>query len=78
MQGTFVNTLRQVILFMLMYLIFKNEMNAGELVTMQVFSFFVFGPLQEIGNVIMSYREAEASPEQFFHTLMQRRRNQAR
>lgn len=70
-QGTFVNTLRQVILFMLMYLIFKNEMNAGQLVTMQVFSFFVFGPLQEIGNVIMSYREAEASLNNF-HSLMQK------
>ncbi|HNP54801.1 MAG TPA: ABC transporter ATP-binding protein, partial [Ferruginibacter sp.] len=68
-QGTFVNTLRQVILFMLMYLIFKNEMNAGQLVTMQVFSFFVFGPLQEIGNVILSYREAEASLNNF-HALM--------
>ena len=30
-QGTFVNTLRQVILFILMYLIFHNEMNAGQL-----------------------------------------------
>ncbi len=64
-QGTFVNTLRQVILFMLMYLIFKNDMNAGQLVTMQVFSFFVFGPLQEIGNIIISYREAEASLNNF-------------
>jgi ATP-binding cassette subfamily B protein len=60
-QGTFVNTLRQVILFMLMWLIFGERMNAGELVTMQVFSFFVFGPLQEIGNIILTYREAEAS-----------------
>ncbi len=64
-QGTFVNTLRQVILFMLMWLIFKNEMNAGQLVTMQVFSFFVFGPLQEVGNIILSYREAEASLNNF-------------
>jgi ATP-binding cassette subfamily B protein len=64
-QGTFVNTLRQVILFMLMWLIFKERMNAGQLVTMQVFSFFVFGPLQEIGNIIMSYREAEASLHNF-------------
>lgn len=70
-QGTFVNTLRQVILFMLMYLIFHEKMNAGELVTMQVFSFFVFGPLQEIGNVILSYREAEASLNNF-HALMQK------
>src|SRR5205823_626232 len=59
-QGTFVNTLRQVILFILMWLIFKDKMNAGQLVTMQIFSFFVFGPLQEIGNILLSYREAEA------------------
>jgi ATP-binding cassette, subfamily B, bacterial len=64
-QGTFVNTLRQVILFMLMWLIFKDRMNAGQLVTMQVFSFFVFGPLQEVGNIILSYREAEASLNNF-------------
>ena len=60
-QGTFVNTLRQVILFILMYLIFGDVMDAGQLVTMQVFSFFVFGPLQEIGNIILAWREAEAS-----------------
>lgn len=64
-QGTFVNTLRQVILFLLMYLIFNKDMNAGQLVTMQVFSFFVFGPLQEIGNIIITYREAEASLNNF-------------
>jgi ATP-binding cassette subfamily B protein len=64
-QGTFVNTLRQVILFILMWLIFRNIMDAGQLVTMQVFSFFVFGPLQEIGNIILSYREAEASLNNF-------------
>jgi ATP-binding cassette, subfamily B, bacterial len=64
-QGTFVNTLRQVILFMLMFLIFGNKMDAGQLVTMQIFSFFVFGPLQEIGNIILAYREAEASLNNF-------------
>lgn len=64
-QGTFVNTLRQVILFMLMWLIFGGKMNAGELVTMQIYSFFIFGPLQEIGNIILSYREAEASLNNF-------------
>jgi ATP-binding cassette subfamily B protein len=64
-QGTFVNTLRQVILFMLMWLIFGGKMDAGQLVTMQIFSFFVFGPLQEIGNIILSYREAQASLDNF-------------
>lgn len=64
-QGTFVNTLRQVILFMLLWLIFGGRMDAGQLVTMQIFSFFVFGPLQEIGNIILTYREAQASLENF-------------
>src|SRR4029077_6393168 len=55
-QGTFVNTLRQVILFILMWLVFRHVMNPGQLVTMYFFSFFVFGPLQDIGNIVLSYR----------------------
>ena len=70
-QGTLVNTLRQVILFILMWLIFHRQMDAGQLVTMQIFSFFVFGPLQEIGNILLSYREAEASLNNF-HALMEK------
>jgi ATP-binding cassette, subfamily B, bacterial len=70
-QGTLVNTLRQVILFILMWLIFNKQMDAGQLVTMQIFSFFVFGPLHEIGNILLSYREAEASLNNF-HNLMQK------
>ena len=65
LQGTMVNTLRQVILYILMMLIFDFKMDAGQLVTMQVFSFFIFGPLQEIGNILLSYREAEASLNNF-------------
>ncbi|HEX4957466.1 MAG TPA: ABC transporter ATP-binding protein [Lacibacter sp.] len=72
LQGTFVNTLRQVILFILMWLIFGGQMDAGQLVTMQIFSFFVFGPLQEIGNILLSYREAEASLNNF-NNLMQKK-----
>ncbi|ULQ56464.1 ABC transporter ATP-binding protein/permease [Flavihumibacter rivuli] len=71
-QGTFVNTLRQVILFLLMWLIYKERMKPEELVTMQIFSFFVFGPLQEIGNIILSYREAEASLQNF-RNLMEKK-----
>ena len=70
-QGTFVNTLRQAILFILMYLIYGKAMDASQLVTMQIFSFFIFTPLQEIGNIILSYREAQASLNNF-ETLMER------
>ncbi len=71
LQGTIVNTLRQFILFLLMWLIFKDVMKPHELVTMQIFSFFIFGPLQEIGNIMLSYREAEASLNNY-HNLMEK------
>ena len=71
-QGTFVNTLRQVILFMLLWVVYDGRLTAGELVTMQFFSFFIFGPLQDIGNIILSYREAEASLNNF-ENLMQKK-----
>lgn len=60
-QGTFVNLLRQIIMFSLLYLIFKNDLTLGQMVTMQFYTFFIFGPLQELGNIIIAYREAEAS-----------------
>ncbi len=71
-QGTMVNTLRQTILFVLMWLIFHHVLDAGQLVTMQFFSFFIFSPLQEIGNIIITYREAEASLNNF-QSLMQKK-----
>jgi ATP-binding cassette subfamily B protein len=72
LQGTMVNTLRQFILFLLMWLVFRDRMQPHELVTMQIFSFFIFGPLQEIGNILLSYREAEASINNY-HKLMQKK-----
>lgn len=68
-QGTFVNFLRQCILFVLMFLIFKDQMTVGQLLSLQFYSFFVFGPMQEIGNVIIAYREAEASLNNFDNLL---------
>ncbi len=64
-QGTFVNLLRQSILFLLMFMLFKDKVSLGQLMTLQFYSFFIFGPLQEIGNVILSYREAESSLNNF-------------
>lgn len=60
-QGTFVNFLRQVIMFILLWLIFDDQITPGQLMTLTFYSFFIFGPLQEIGNIIIYYREAEAS-----------------
>jgi len=60
-QGTFVNFLQQVIMFALISFIFYEKITVGQLMMMQMYSFFIFGPLQELGNIIMTYREAEAS-----------------
>ncbi len=60
-QGTFVNFLQQVIVMSLLFFIFKGTINPGQYLTLTFYSFFIFGPMQEIGNVILSYREAEAS-----------------
>lgn len=62
-QGTFVNFLQQVIMFSLLYFVFHKVLSIGQLMTMHFYSFFIFGPLQELDNVILSYREAEASLE---------------
>ena len=64
-QGTMVNLLRQSILFLLIYLVFQGKLSIGQIITLQFYSFFIFGPLQEMGNVILSYREAEASLNNF-------------
>ena len=64
-QGTLVNFLRQSILFILLYLAFRDKMNIGQVATLQMFSFFIFNPLQEMGNVLLSYREAQASLHNF-------------
>jgi ATP-binding cassette subfamily B protein len=71
-QGTLVNFLRQIISFTLLLLIFYRELTPGEFIALQFYGFFIFGPLQEIGNIILSYREAEASIANF-HNLMEKK-----
>ncbi|MBG9375331.1 ABC transporter ATP-binding protein [Panacibacter sp. DH6] len=70
-QGTMVNFLRQVLTFTFIWLIFKDVITTGQMITLQFYSFFIFGPLQEIGTIIISYREAEASLNNF-DNLMKR------
>jgi ATP-binding cassette, subfamily B, bacterial len=64
-QGTFVNFLRSCILFLLLFLIFRDTLTLGDLFSLQIYSFFIFGPLQELGNIINIYREAEVSLDNF-------------
>ncbi|MBW8522842.1 ABC transporter ATP-binding protein/permease [Chryseobacterium chendengshani] len=70
-QGTMVNFLQQMITLTLLYLIFKNIVTPGQYLSLMFYGFFIFGPMQEIGNIIISYREAEASLHNF-DTLMKK------
>lgn len=61
LQGTTVNFIRSVMIVILLLLIFDNEISPGMYFTFLFYSFFLFTPLQELGNVIIAYREAEVS-----------------
>lgn len=68
-QGTSVNFLRTSILFLMLYLIFAGELQMGQFITLMFYSFFIFGPLQSLGDIINIYREAEVSLENFQEVL---------
>jgi ATP-binding cassette subfamily B protein len=64
-QGTSVNLLRTSILFIMMYLIFAQQITAGQFFSLFIYSFYIFTPLQEMGNIINTYRETEVSLNNF-------------
>ena len=72
-QGTCVNFLRTSIMFLMLYLIFDRQITVGQFFTLFIYSFFIFGPLQEMGNIINIYREAEVSLEAFQKILRMRK-----
>ncbi|MDH3251374.1 MAG: ABC transporter ATP-binding protein/permease [Ignavibacteria bacterium] len=68
-QGTAVNFLRTSILFLMLYLIFAGQITVGQFFSLFIYSFFIFGPLQELGNIINIYRETEVSLSNFQEIL---------
>jgi ATP-binding cassette subfamily B protein len=68
-QGTCVNALRTSILFLMLYLIFRQEITVGQFFSLMLYSFFLFTPLQELGNIIAIYRETEVSLQNFQEIL---------
>ena len=69
LQGTAVNFLRTCILFMMLYLIFTQKITVGQFFSLLFYSFFIFGPMQELGNIINVYRETEVSLGNFSRIL---------
>jgi ATP-binding cassette subfamily B protein len=71
LQGNLLNLLKQSVLFILLWLIFRKILSTGELIAMQFISTAIFTPLQDLGNMIILYREADASLKTF-DNLMQK------
>ncbi|GAB3997320.1 ABC transporter ATP-binding protein [Spirosoma daeguense] len=68
-QGTFVNLLRNAIMLFMLFLVVQERITVGEFFSLFIYSFAIFGPLQELGNIINVYRETEASLANFQQIL---------
>ena len=64
-QGSTLSLLKLSVLFTLLWLIFKDVLSTGELIAMQFIAVAILAPLQELGTVILTWREADASMRNF-------------
>ena len=64
-QGTLINLMRTCILGFLLYLVFIHRVTFGEFFSLYIYSFFIFGPLQDLGTVINNYRDAQVALGKF-------------
>jgi ATP-binding cassette, subfamily B, bacterial len=64
-QGTTVHLVRTTLVFALYCFVFDGIIKVGDLITLMFFSFFIFNPLQELGNVIAVFNETKVSMDNF-------------
>jgi len=64
-QGTTVHLVRSALIFCLYCFVFDGIIKVGDLITLMFFSFFIFNPLQELGNMIAVYNETKVSMDNF-------------
>ncbi len=60
-QGTITNAIRAGLVFFLLYLIYTRTITIGQYFSLNIYSFWLFFPLQQIAPFIAAYRETEAS-----------------
>jgi ATP-binding cassette subfamily B protein len=65
LQRSIISILKQSILFILLWLIFRDVLSTGELIATQLILNTIFRPLQQLGSFVLHYREAEASLSSF-------------
>ncbi|MCC7356793.1 MAG: ABC transporter ATP-binding protein [Candidatus Doudnabacteria bacterium] len=62
-QGTLINALRSVLMLLMLWLVFTTAISLGEFFTLLFYSFMIFNPLSEFGNLTTTYQETKASME---------------
>lgn len=65
LQGSTLSLLKLSVLFTLLWLIFRDVLSTGELIAMQFISVAILAPLQELGTIILAWREASSSLDNF-------------
>lgn len=69
LQGTLINALRSALMLLMLWLIFTNAITLGEFFSLLFYSFAIFQPLGELGNVAATYQETKASMERLDEIL---------
>jgi ATP-binding cassette subfamily B protein len=64
-QGTVTNTIRAGLYLFLFYLVFIQKITLGQYLSLNIYSFWLFFPLAQISTYIGTYRQAEASLENY-------------
>ncbi len=62
-QGTLINAMRVLLIWLLGYLVYTQAITVGELMSLYFYSFFLFGQLSLFGTVVKNYQEARANHE---------------
>lgn len=68
-QGTMINALRSALMLLMLWLIFKQDISLGQFFSLLFYSFFIFQPLGELGNLAQTYQETKASMERLDQIL---------
>ncbi len=68
-QGTLINALRSLLMLLMLWLIFDGAISLGEFFSLLFYSFFIFNPLGELGNLANTYQETKASMERLEQIL---------
>ncbi|HMT01649.1 MAG TPA: ABC transporter ATP-binding protein, partial [Candidatus Absconditabacterales bacterium] len=66
LQGTMINAMRVALNAVMFWLVYEGAMSLGEMLSLFFYSFYIFGPLYQFGDVVKSYQEAFSA-----HRLLQ-------